>query len=229
MSSYFVWTIGCLIADLLLIYCKYLYSFFKFILLFLLFCGWCILTHHLHVGSSPSPLSWVWCSYMSPASGLGGRSVCNWKGLWLALCTRPLPCQLIGTVRSQNTPALPLIDGYRFQGCFFLTTECYTQLAISATTASLCITSNLFQPFLGCWQVQYCYIFSTGLMIYFLAVNYLLYYIYFLVRLFDLNLMLNYSTEDLQYFQKPFWLLTYTGSTAKIKDKPEQWGKVWVG
>lgn len=143
MSSYFVWTIGCLIAC----YWSIFIHFFIFILLFLLFCGWCILTHHLHVGSSPSPLSWVWCSYMSPASGLGGRSVCNWKGLWMALCSRPLPSQLIGTVRSQNTPALPLIDGYRYQGCFFLTTECYTQLAISATMASLCITSNLFQPF----------------------------------------------------------------------------------
>lgn len=89
----------------------------------------------MHTYSSFSQQSFLtlvleWCSYTAPTSGLGGRSLCNWKGLWLALCTRPLPCQLIGTVRSQNT-ALPLIDGYRYQGFFFLTTECYSQLATS--------------------------------------------------------------------------------------------------
>lgn len=105
--------------------------------------GWCILTHFLHVGSHPSPLSWVWCSYMAPAEGLGGGSICNWKGLWLALYTRPLPCQLIGTMSGQNTAALPLIDGCRYQGCFFLTIERYSQLGTSASVATSCIHSNL--------------------------------------------------------------------------------------
>lgn len=183
-------------------------------------------THHLHVGRSPSPLSWVWCSYMSPASGSGRRSVCNWKGLWLALCTRPLPCQLIGTVRSQNTPALLLIDGYGYQGCFFLTTVCYSQFAISPTTASLFITSHLFQPFLGSWWEQYCNIFLAGLMICFLAVNYWLSYIYFPVRRFDLNLMLNYSISSI--FKSQFDCRHIYESTVSIRDKPGEWGKVWV-
>lgn len=101
--------------------------------------GGCPLSRHLHIGSHPSPLPRVWCPHIVPALGLEGRSDCNWKGPWLALCARPLPCQLIGTVSGQNTAALPLIDGHWCQESFFLTRELQSQFTASASMGGLCI------------------------------------------------------------------------------------------
>lgn len=77
--------------------------------------GQCPLNRPLHIGGRTSPLPRMWCPHTVPVLGLDGRSGSNWQGPWLALCARPLPCQLIGTAsgqqRGRDTAALRLMDG----------------------------------------------------------------------------------------------------------------------
>lgn len=71
--------------------------------------------------------------------GVEGRSGCNWKGLWLAVCTRPLPCQLIGTMSGQIAAAFPLIDGYQCQESTLQTRGLYSQFTASGSICNFCI------------------------------------------------------------------------------------------
>lgn len=117
----------------------------------LLRLGGCPLNRPLHIGGRTSPLPRVWCPHTVPVLGLDGRSDSNWQSPWLALCARPLPCQLIGTASGQqrgwDTAVFRLMDEYWCQESFFLTRQLVQSiycLSFNGRCMYLCMYSSSF-------------------------------------------------------------------------------------